>query len=57
MTEQTEQNHCIRRDMWCPDCRRAKQFFGEHRIPYQWIDITNDDEAIAYVGKSQQRQP
>lgn len=36
---------------WCPDCRRAKQFFGEHRIPYQWIDITNNDEAIAYVEK------
>lgn len=36
---------------WCPDCRRAKQFLGEHRIPYQWIDITDNDEAIAYVEK------
>ena len=36
---------------WCPDCRRAKQFFGEHRIPYEWIDITDNDEAIAYVEK------
>lgn len=34
---------------WCPDCRRAKQFFGEHRIPYEWIDITDNDEAIAIV--------
>lgn len=34
---------------WCPDCRRAKQFFGEHRVPYEWIDITDNDEAIAYV--------
>jgi len=37
---------------WCPDCRRAKQFLGEHRIPYQWIDITDNDEAIAYVEKA-----
>lgn len=34
---------------WCPDCRRAKQFFGENRIPFEWIDITDNDEAIAYV--------
>ena len=36
---------------WCSDCKRAKQFFGEHRIPYEWIDITDNDEAIAYVEK------
>lgn len=36
---------------WCPDCRRAKQFFGEHRVPYEWIDITDNDEAVAYVEK------
>lgn len=36
---------------WCPDCRRAKQFFGEHRIPYEWIDITDNDDAIAYIEK------
>lgn len=34
---------------WCPDCKRAKQFFGEHRIHYEWIDITDNDEAIAFV--------
>lgn len=34
---------------WCGDCRRAKQFFGEHRIEYDWVDITDNDEAIAYV--------
>jgi len=34
---------------WCPDCRRAKAFFGEHRIPFEWVDITDNDEAIAYV--------
>ncbi len=34
---------------WCPDCRRAKEFFGTHRIAYEWIDITDNDEAIAFV--------
>ncbi len=37
---------------WCPDCRRAKQFFGEHRIDYEWIDITDNPEAIAFVEKA-----
>ncbi len=27
---------------WCPDCRRSKQFLGEHQIPYNWIDIEED---------------
>ena len=34
---------------WCPDCRRAKQFLGEQRVPYDWIDIDLDDEARDYV--------
>jgi len=24
---------------WCPDCRRAKKFLGEHFVPYKWVDI------------------
>lgn len=34
---------------WCSDCRRAKQFFGTHRIAYEWIDIADNDEAIAKI--------
>lgn len=34
---------------WCPDCRRSKQFLGEHRIPYQWVDIEQDAQALAHV--------
>jgi thioredoxin reductase (NADPH) len=30
---------------WCPDCRRSKQFLGEHQIPYTWIDIEEDKQA------------
>ncbi len=34
---------------WCPDCRRAKTFLGEHRIPYVWVDIEQDDAAMEEV--------
>lgn len=36
---------------WCGDCRRAKKFLGEQRIHYDWVDITDNDEAIAFVEK------
>ena len=35
---------------WCPDCRRSKQFLGEQRVPYDWIDIDNDEDAREFVG-------
>ncbi|UCD78221.1 MAG: FAD-dependent oxidoreductase [Desulfobacterales bacterium] len=34
---------------WCPDCRRSKQFLGEHQIPYNWIDIEEDSEGEKFV--------
>lgn len=34
---------------WCPDCRRAKQFLGEQRLPFEWIDIDQDEEGRKYV--------
>lgn len=34
---------------WCPDCRRSKQFLGEHQIPYNWIDIEQNPEAERFV--------
>jgi thioredoxin reductase (NADPH) len=37
--------------VWCPDCKRAKKFFGEQRVPYVNIDIEHDSEAMAYVEK------
>ncbi|MFU8770885.1 MAG: FAD-dependent oxidoreductase, partial [Anaerolineales bacterium] len=40
--------------VWCPDCKRAKKFFGEQRIPYVNIDIEQDAEAMAYVEKVNQ---
>lgn len=37
--------------VWCPDCKRAKKFLAEHRIPYENIDIEQDSEAMAFVEK------
>jgi len=34
---------------WCPDCRRSKQFLGEHKIPYHWVDIEQDAAAEQHV--------
>ena len=34
---------------WCPDCKRAKQFLNEQRIPYEWHDIDQDDAARDHV--------
>jgi len=34
---------------WCPDCRRSKQFLGEHQIPYNWVDIEQDPVGEQYV--------
>ena len=34
---------------WCPDCRRAKTFFGEQRVHYEYIDIEQFPDAVADV--------
>lgn len=39
---------------WCPDCRRSKQFLGEHQIPYEYIDIEEDKQAeLDVIAKNQ----
>ncbi|HEU0294171.1 MAG TPA: FAD-dependent oxidoreductase [Anaerolineales bacterium] len=35
--------------VWCPDCKRAKKFLGELRMPYENIDIEQDVKAMAFV--------
>ena len=37
---------------WCPDCKRAKQFLIEQRVPFEWNDIDQDEEARAYVQRA-----
>jgi mycoredoxin len=37
---------------WCRDCRIAKRFLDEHRIPYTEIDIETSPEAAAELVKN-----
>jgi mycoredoxin len=34
---------------WCGDTRRARKFFDDHKISYQWVDIDGDKSAEEYV--------
>lgn len=34
---------------WCGDCKRAKQFFGEQRVPYDFVNIEDDPDGMAAV--------
>ena len=34
---------------WCPDCRRAKYFLKEHKIPFEEIDIEQVPGAADFV--------
>jgi thioredoxin reductase (NADPH) len=38
---------------WCPDCRRSKKFLTEHRIPFDWYDIDQDQKGLELVEKMQ----
>lgn len=34
---------------WCPDCRRAKRFLGDQRVPFEWHDIESDPDGPRIV--------
>jgi thioredoxin reductase (NADPH) len=37
--------------VWCPDCKRVKKFFGEHRVQYENVDIEKKPKGISFVEK------
>jgi thioredoxin reductase (NADPH) len=37
--------------VWCPDCRQAKKFFGEHRVQYENVDIEQNPKGVSFVEK------
>jgi thioredoxin reductase (NADPH) len=37
---------------WCSDCKRAKKFLGEQRIPYTFVDVDQDAEGLRFVEQS-----
>lgn len=38
---------------WCPDCRRSKKFLTEQRVPFDWIDVGQDTEALQHIQELQ----
>ena len=34
---------------WCSDCVNAKKFLNSKGIEFEYIDITDDEQAIAFV--------
>ena len=39
---------------WCSDCKRAKKFFGEHRVAYDFVDVETDAEGLRIVEETNQ---
>ena len=39
----------VYRASWCPDCRRAKKFLADQRVPYSWHDIEGDPDGVRVV--------
>ena len=48
---ETNENIIVYGTSICSDCMRSKRFFEEKGISYQWVNIENDAEAVAYVEK------
>ena len=36
---------------WCPDCVTAKKFLNSKEVEFEYIDITDNNEAIALIEK------
>jgi len=51
MASNTKKEIIVYSTAWCPDCRRAKKFFADHRIPYTSVDVEQDPQALAEVEK------
>ena len=34
---------------WCSDCKRAKRFLGDQRVPFEWHDIEQEPELLEIV--------
>lgn len=35
--------------MWCGDTRRARKWFDDHHVAYEWIDVDKDTQATELV--------
>ncbi len=48
-TPKTEQKIKMYATTWCGDCRFAKRWFDSRGIPYDYINIEDDEQAAEYV--------
>ena len=46
---QEEKNIVVYGTRWCSDSKRARRFLEKHSIGYEFVDVTQDKEAEAYV--------
>jgi glutaredoxin-like protein len=37
--------------LWCGDCKRAKTFLGEQRIQYDYVDVEQDADGLAFIAR------
>ena len=42
---------------WCPDCRQSKQFLGEQRVRYNWVDIEEGRNRVQALNDGKQIIP
>lgn len=35
--------------MWCGDTRRARRWFDDNNVPYEWIDVDKNKDAEALI--------
>ncbi len=45
----TDQSITMYGTLWCTDCKRAKQFLGEQRVHYTFVDVDMDAAGLAVV--------
>jgi glutaredoxin len=36
---------------WCGDCRRTKRFLDQHNIPFTFVDVALNPQALEFVAK------
>ncbi len=50
-TAKTEKKVVMYATTWCGDCRFAKRWLDSHNIPYDYINIEENEDAAEYVMK------
>jgi glutaredoxin-like protein len=38
---------------WCGDCHRSRRLLDQRGIRYDWIDVDQDEQALAYIQRLQ----